>query len=503
MNRRLLLIFVFLISLLPALYLTYLHTVDPFLYTPLSDISDAFSSGRLNAISTDQPTYILTLYTISSICNIAPLQLAYLPIGALIFPFCIYALARRIVGSRTIPILLILYFAFDISIYTGHFSVLAYAWAHPLFFIFILLYMMYSTSDKRNPSLIALILIIFTSIVFLHPTYVFWAVSFAIALNLLIAISKAVRLSNVKLIPTPFLTISLFAIYFGFNQIYFGFYIHRAILIEPEIITEQFSNMVRSFLGFSAPLSTPYQMFVGAPTAVIGYATFARTLILVSCILLGIVAWLKMHYRDFSKKFDNMLVIATALLIAGMMHTIGYAAYGHISMRFMILVFPIIAILLLKKVELKKTMNVMVALIIVLAFSQTISYIAGGSEVNDIDVETVASSDWLTSHTHGKVVFLSDFITSQMTKFYFKNVGREVTQQFYSSELFSLIVTGDNKIASTEFVIVNMQMNWTSSTGWATFEPLKHYEVEIGENVNLNKIYDDGIVTIFRSTSFQ
>jgi hypothetical protein len=503
MNRRLLLIFVMMLSLLPAFYLATLHTVDPFLYTPLSEVSKGATFGELSEINEDQPSYVVILYTISSLCNIPPLQLAYLPIGAIIFPFCIYALSRRIIDSKIIPILLLLYFAFDFSIYQGQYSVLAYAWAHPLFFIFILLYFMHSSSEKRNPRLVALILLTFTCIVFLHPTYVFWAISFAVGLNVIIAITKSGRFPNVKLTPTPFLTISLFVIYFGFNQVYFGFYLHRVLLVEPEMISEQFISMLRGFLGLSAPLTSPYQIWVGAPTAIIGYAAFARTSILVLCLLLGMGAWIKKNHRNMGIKFDTPMVLIIALLIAGAMHTIGYAFYGHISMRFMILLFPVTAVFLMKKAGLRRSINLFVALIILLAFAQTASYVTSNPEVNNLDVQLAPYSNWLIAHKTSDVVLLSDFSTSQLTNYYFETAGESMTQRFYYSEFYSSLVSGDEEIVVAEFVALNWGEEVTLSVGWATFEPVRDHSVEISENVHLNRIYDDGLVSLMRSNFFK
>jgi hypothetical protein len=502
MNRRLLFILIFLISLLPSLYLAYLHTVDPFLYSPLADTAYAQDSGMLTDINKNTPAYVVVIYTISSICNIPPLQLAYLPIGAIIFPFCIYALAKRILPSKIIPILLLLYFAFDFSLYPGNFSLLAYAWAHPLFFVFVLLFIMYSQSERRNPSLIALIIVIFTAITFLHPTYVFWAISFAISLNVVLAITKFFKFREVKLTSTPYLTLSLFVIYFGFNQLYFGFYLSRVIIIEPEVISEQFVSMVRTFLGLAAPLSAPYQNFIPAPTVVIGYAAFSRTSLLVLCLMLGIINWLRKYYHKFSIKFDGMITITVALLIAGMLHTIGYALYGHISMRFMIMFFPIIAVFLMGKTNLKKSINVLVTLVIVLAFAQTASYIAVAPPVNNIDAVTEPYSDWLISHASGEVVLLSDFDTSQITYFYYREAGENMTQRYYTSDFYAAMVNGTEEINITEYVALNWDMSATYSVGWTTFDPVSEYAVQISENVHLNRIFDDGHISLMRSTYF-
>ena len=502
MNRRLLLVFILLLSLLPALYLSYIHYVDSFLYTPLASTSEGIALGGLTDVSSDQPSYVVILYTISSICNIPPLQLGYLPIGALIYPFCIYALTRNLLESKWIPLLLLLYFSFDFSILIGQYSVFAYAWAHPLFFIFILLFIKYSVSETRNPQMVALLLIVFTSIVFLHPTYVFWAISFTIGLNVIIGISKATRLTNVHLTPTPFLTIALFVIYFGFNQLYFGFYLHRVILIEPETISEQFITTIRNFLGFQTPVSVPYQMSGSAATSIIGYASFGRSLIIVLSLLIGIFAWVRKNYHELSKKFDSSLVVITALLIAGMMHTIGYAFYGHISMRFMIMFFPIIAIFLIRKSDLKKSVNMIIALLLVLAFAGTISYAASNQKVNNIDIETVPYSDWLISHTEKRVVLLSDFTTSQLTKCHFSEAGRSITQRFYYSELYSMIVSGKEQITNTEFIAMNWETGSTTSVGWSAFEPVSKYYIEISENTHLNRIFDDGHISLLRSTYF-
>lgn len=502
MNKKLLFIFILLVSLLPSLYLSYLHTVDSFLLSPLAETAHGQYAGTLTDVNKNTPAYVVIIYTLSTVCAIPPLQLAYLPIGTIIFPFCIYALAKRILPSKYLPMVLLLYFASDFSLYPGNFSILAYAWVHPLFFVFVLLFIMYSQSERRNPSLIAIIVLIFTAITFLHPTYVFWAITFAISLNIILGITKYFKFKEVKLTSTPFLTLSLFVIYFGFNQLYFGFYLSRVIIIEPEVISEQFVSMIRTFLGLAAPLTAPYQNFIPAPTVVVGYAAFSRTSLLILCLMLGIMNFLRKYYHEFPKKFDGMIAITVALLIAGMMHTIGYALYGHISMRFMILFFPIMAVFLMGKTNLKKSINILVTLLIVLAIAQTASYVATDPPVNNLDAVAQPYSHWLITHAPGDVVLLSDFDTSQMTLYYFSEAGENITQRYYTSDFYSIMVNGTESIESTEYLALNWDMTITNSVGWTAFDPVSDYAVQISENSHLNRIFDDGHISLMKSTAY-
>jgi len=499
MNRRLLWIFVFLLCLIPSLYLSYLKDMNSFLFTPLSEAAKGVNVGALSLFSQEQPAYTITLYAVSSITGIDPLVMGHSPIGCLIFPFCVFAITRRLVGHSIYPTLLLLFFAFDFSIYPGYYNVFAYAWTFPMFFSFILIYILYSTSEKRNIKYISLILILFTATVFLHPTYVFWAITFAIGINIFISLSKLFHFSKVNFIPTPFLAVLLIVIYFGFNQLTFGVYLNKVLLIEPDTISEQFISLFRSFLGLSTELAEPYQISASVPTTIIGYGVFARTAMILICLMAGIIYWFRRNYGNISRKFDNPMIVMFSILFVGIMHTVGYAFYGHASLRSIGLIFPIVALLILTKVNMKRLLKIFMAVILILAFSQTISYVASNPPVSGIDIETEPFCDWIMFHTNKDVQLLSDFDTSQISSYHFRSADRALDQVYYDSDLFASILKGDEGIGNIQFIAFNWELDKTTSLGWVIYEPVLKYANQISENTHLDRIYDDGQISLTRN----
>lgn len=500
MNRKLFWIFIFLICLIPSIYLSYLKETDAFLFSALSKAGNGVNMGELMQVTEEQPSYPIELFAVASIAGIDPLQMGHSPIGCLIFPFCVFAVTRRLVGSNLFPTLLLVYFAFDFSIFRGYFSVFAYAWTFPLFFVFLLLYIQYSSSEKRNIKYITLILVIFTSIVFLHPTYVFWAISFAIGINIFMSLSKTLHFKKVNFTPTPFLAVLLIVVYFGFNQLTFGVYLNKALLIEPEAISDQFVTLIRSFLGLSTELPEPYQISASVPTTMIGYAVFARTAVILLCLIGGIAIWFRRYHGKITASFDNSMILMFSLLFVGVMHTVGYAFYGHASLRAIGLVFPIVVLLLLTKLDTKRLLRIFMALILVLAISQTLSYAASDPPVSNLDIQSKPYCDWIMGHTDRTVQILSDFDTSQVSSYHFNSQNRDFVPRYYDSDLYGALVKGEEGIGSIEFIAFNWETTQTTSLGWVIYEPVSKYFDQLSDNKYLDSIYDDGEITVMKNT---
>jgi hypothetical protein len=63
-------------------------------------------------------------------------------------------------------------------------------------------------------------------------------------------------------------------------------------------------------------------------------------------------------------------------------------------------------------------------------------------------------------------------------------------------------VNGTDEIRTTEYIAFNWGMGATYSVGWTTFDPVSDYVVQISENTHLNRIFDDGHISLMRSTYF-
>lgn len=502
-------LFLIILLLIPSLFLVHIKLINPFFWWPLSDIFVITNSGdmsRTTSMLSETPAYGLILYILSTVSGLTPIKVAYYPIGALIVPLCYFCLSKKIFESTLMAILITLYIAYDFSIYPGYFSTFSYLWTETLFISFLILYIF--IINKKDWRYFILIFIIFVTTYNLHPTYTFWIITLTLAINLSLYLVKIIDPDRkISLTTSTFWVFVVF--YFSFNQLIYSQFIRKVISIEPSMISDEFLSTIKSFLG-SHPLTEKYTLPTQPPNAIIGYSTFIRTVVIFVFLSVALIFWIKNNYRNISQKFDNDMILLTSLLMVGVIHTVGYALYGHMSLRFIVLMFPIATVLALKKANLRDTVAIIFLIsIILLGVLQTGSYIIEHYKdpVNNIDNVKVGSI-WLLKEVHGTPGILSDFDTSQILNFYFISENRNISQKFYNSELYNLIVSPEynqetNKALRTkiDYVVINNANidETTTSVGWKNFEPLSKYSYGIENNININKIYDSGNIWVSKT----
>jgi len=504
-NHRIVFLGYVAVWLLPSLYLTRIRLVDPFFWWPLSDVAIAVNHGQMSSISADMPAYPIIIYILSSISGLPPMEFSYLPVGAMITPICYFVLAKRLFKSELVAFSLATYSAWDFSIYSGNFNAFAYAWTTPLFILLLFFMMLYFLNRTRPLRNVQAILLIFLATYFLHPTYAMWVVMSIVLARIALVNFGARKGARNTVGKGTYLAVSLVTMFLAFNRLFYDVYLKVVVNVDMESVSDGFMSTIRSFIGLSqvSPME-PHMLPTGAPTQIIGYATFVRT----GLILLFVLCGLGLSYRDSQRRrtrtqrgvdFDSVLV--SSIIIVGVIHVIGYALYGHMSLRFVGVFYPIAVVLLLRGVRPRGITTYLIpfflASLLLLAVAQSLSYElepAGKSE--NVIYETQPGSEWLSRSIYADARMLSDFHTSQVMFYYFAFKNRTFDEQSYDSSIFESVIGLGNEsthriLMHFDYIIVNQKMSSTPSISWKIYEPLRLYNSNIASDQYLSKIYDD------------
>lgn len=505
-NKVLIYLMLLFVWFSPSLFLSYIKYADPFLWWPLSGVATALNSGELSIAGDVQPAYSIILYSISGVTGLSAVQLSYFPIGGVVVPICYYALSKKILKSNIISVLLATYVAYDFSIYPGHYNVFAYTWARPLFLSFLLLYISYLSKKVVTWKFAFPIILVFLATYHLHPTYTSWMILFSIFINIFSFFAKRLSIGNVTFKLTIGMALTFIIVFFSLNQYFYNIFLSRVILTEFDMILDEFTATIRVFLNISEPSVEKYALSTKPPTQVIGWANFMRTLLILITLVIASFLWLKNNFNNLREKVDDDIILVGTFFLVGVGHTVGYALYGHMSLRFITLMYPIIVTLMLKNINIKNfVLAIFLVSLISLSFLQTSSFIVENYNTHSSILDySKPSCVWFLNKTQDSPSVLSDFHTSQIFNFYFASENRYLIQQFYDSEKYEALITTNYNLTkallgSTDYIVVNRNMDSTPSVGWKTFEPLFPYSAKINTNLHLNKVYDDSNIWIFKT----
>ncbi len=497
---------VLVLWVLPGIVLSHRNYVDPFLWTELSDVASAQNTGSLSPTYADSFAYSALLDSVSSITGIGPRVLSIAPIGAVITPLLSFVSVRRYLRSTLFASLFSLYVALDYTLASSEYSVFAYAWLHPLFLTFLFLIMFYAgflrvpeegRFRRNNLGVVSVLLGIFFAVFFFHPTYTLWIITLMVGFAAAVTISQKVGVKSLQIRNVSSLAACFVVVYLGFSQLFYKTFLRRAASLGIESIPEQSFILLRNLLGLGAPLSGPFSATPAPPTLIIGYAISIRTLLILSFVAGLLLIWILRNYGRIARAVNSDVILAVGLLVVGVSHTIGYALYGHLSLRFVVLAFPLVVLLAARTLNLTKIAVIFVAALLLLAGAQMVSYtIQVPVKVGALE-DTLHSADWLSSHEPSRISILADFETSQTTLFHFRQQGKTMSQQFFTNQSFGDLVSNRGIQGSPTYVLVNIQETTTLSSGYQAYQPLASHSSEIDANQHLGKIYNDGTVRIY------
>ncbi len=501
-------VLVVMLWLLPAVVFAQRRYVDPFLWTQLSDVAFTEKTGSFRSTYADSFAYSALLYSVSAIAGIDPGTLSFVPIGSIATPLLGLVITRRLVTSSLFAVLFSLYLAFDFTLSSSQYSSFAYAWLHPLFLTFLLVLVLYAgfaraehttvgQAKRGSRRFLLLLITIFFTVYYFHPTYTFWILTLTGGLAVTVAITRKLGSLGLQVKNVTALAVCFGVIYLGFNELFYRTIIKKALSADPEMIPEQSLTMMRYLLGSKVTSLEPYSATPAPPTLSIGYAISIRTALIICFLAAVIIVWVIKNRGGFVRSINSDVILVVGLLGVGISHTIGYALYGHLSIRFVVLAFPLAVLLAAKTMGMKRVALFFAVALLVLAVAQTTSYAIQVPIREGALEQTAFSTAWLTSHNLDRISILGDFESSQTMSFHFQHEGRVIKQQFFDSQIYGDVVQGNRVPDTIMYLVVNKQEPVTLSSGWHAYEPLFRYSGQLDSNRFISKTYDDGTIWIY------
>jgi hypothetical protein len=458
--------------------------------------------------------YEMMLLVIAKATGLSAKGIQFLPIGGLILPILYFAVSKKIFKSTLFASLLIIYVSYDPTLIPGHYNVFAYAWTRALFLIFILIYIRL-LREKRLTE-IPLLILTFIGTFSIYWTTSGWMILFAISVNLIllsqIVIGKDER---AKRRLTLNMTLIFIVIYLMFSDVFYHEFLEVVLRGRfgsgPQEALPLFYTQLEGLLIGTSALA--HEKYLVAPTSnpIVGWTLLFRYLVILVPIAIYILVRLKRFCKTKSmglNKLDVHSYLLWPLFIVGILHTLTYIAYGHVSFRYIVFMFPIVTLLCLGRLRVKtlfKTIALIILLILVIVgFISFVESFLQPTKYADIE----PSADWLSTVADEKSVILTELDTAG--KYLVVGASHELffSTRCYNSSKYEKLVESryySNRNEELKNIADYIVMDKKSahlpivSVGWKYYEPLSYHIEAIENNVNIHKVYDDGAVWIFRT----
>ena len=516
-SRSLIVFLLFVLLLIPGLLLWRIEFTDPFIHPILADAQAVINTGHLFSLHESSAQTSL-LVALSNVTGVPLSELSVVPIGTVVVPFCFFALSRRLFKSNLLAAGLAIYVACDVVLVPTHYNIFAYAWTRPLFFMFVLLHVILVNDQARKWIVVPLLWLIFLATFFTHSTYAAWMISFTFAVYIILLLEKrffGVYRQRSRLVGR--MAISFVVFYMFFSNNLYGYYLPK--LVEQGSYLEAIPNLdvlIRTSVGTHVISQSPY-LVTPVPSEMIGWAALCRHAVIFLCIALMVLyrfkglVFTRMHMPRL--QYDYLI---WALIATGLVHVGIYWLHGRPTLRFSVLMFPIVAVLCLTwhgRCHLSRY-----AFVFGLAFLAVAMFVAflsaQGQNPQSTYSQIESSGTWLLSVTGTmEADILTDYDTggkyllNEVTTFDCAEPASKYTYHFFNSYSYGWLVAGDHAeywnahlVTDNSFVVIDEVSSTrpTHGLGWKYYLPLSDYHHDIRANHELCLIYADDNVSIFK-----
>lgn len=353
MRRQLLFAGTLLACAVPGAILAFKNVVDPFHYFRLFRVELVASAGHFQpidlAVSTFNPVRLgleALLAMIGIMGGVGANELSVLPLGSFIVPIGAWVLTYSLTRNLLLSALIAIYLGFYHGMILVQYNTFLYAFVHFLFLIFVSL-LQGLRRDNATARIVAL-LMLFVATFFMYHTVSLWMV---IALFGIACYSFVVRRMSPRLKSGPASVPSLFSLalaslvtYLFFDRVIYAA-LQRSVLGTNEALGA-FATVFAAFSQLIGQQSEALGQYELANVTNRASATFS--IVVTATIFLGLlaaaVAWaLARRHRDapgpsstIAEKLGPVWAASAVILF----HTLGYAAYGTLSLRPVYLLLP-------------------------------------------------------------------------------------------------------------------------------------------------------------------
>lgn len=464
----------------------------------------------LNSLAYDATFFYLpgpeiNIIVISKILGLPPKSLQFLPILAVPLIFSLYALAEKIIPSKSSILKLLSVF---ITIYSvgrssmNFFTVWPHAWAYVLYPIALALF--YDVIRKKSVEKTLLLFLIFVAIHFCSYTAEYWVVSFSLIMSFLFMLvsSRFKPSKNNPRIRNPInLALISLVIMLMFNRaIYFSFL--PIIRLDFGVSTNSLLTFIYKYFHISPKPS----YYCTMPLQI----SYANLLFLISILIPIIVGGIKLIRKIIIGEYDSKLYpiswlcFVLATITVSVVDIFIYSMVGVIPFRYVLLTFPLVSVAFLWRFFHRRSLkySLFVIILILSAIAPVLHYAYGTIRTSPLRyAEFESSCNWLLSHQfRQEPKIMGDQPTIEKYFLEARIVGKNFERHFLNDDAYRSIVncSGENlKLDKVvDFVILNMKSQRIYTLGWIQYESFAKYTNEISNNLYLYKIYSDGVVWI-------
>jgi len=493
----------------PAIVLGCLGYVEVYVYPKIALVQQLFNMGYLDPSNVRDPGYPIWLLILSEISGLSTINLFFLPIGAFLFSLMYFCIARKIFENSAIAFFFAIYSTWDISL-MGEYNATFYALTHPIYLLFILLIL--QLRETKKTKILCCLYMFFIGSFLIHSEAPLWMIVAIVIINSASLMENRLKKNDRAKIKMGHLAaFSFIIIFLSFNSLFYDVWIKRLKNFNP---SEPLSLLLTSKLKPGPWTAEKYLTSLYDP--LLNWLRILQYMIIFLPIFLAILS----NVRKFIMKSGRIalgqkemyLYLWFMFIVTAFIDAVAYSVVGWVSLKYIGLVFPILTIVSLYQLGVKKNFRVVIlSILMALVFSNAILYMNSLHEritrYNDIE----AGADWLFKNSPQGKMLLTDLPT--YGKFLIKTViyNTSFTPCFYNShiyeELFILNSSSVNISSSLEKKFDYLVVDYKSckrpiqTIGNKYYEPLLFHLHNIDNKVALHRVYVDNIVLIFESNN--
>ena len=503
-------LFLIICSSFPIFY-SINGVVDAFSFWHMAFVQKfAFSSHFPLEDVTYSPKYIpgaiYTYMILHKVTAIPVKQLHFFPFIGLILPLSYYSLCKKFSNSKAcifIVVLLMLNTPTPNEFFT--------MWPHAFgFFLFIsFIHIFFKVFNNKTPEGILTLVLIFVSVHFYSYTAEMWLLSFfTFILLILLAFSLVSRTDLIKKKMMLSLFVAFISIFLGFNRIFYEAYLPTGRFISTILeSSERFLYNYGKFFSLSESNKYIYRMEPNIYLSLSGMLFLSLMILIILYSVLQSLLTLKRsdNLKNIIAQANTYVYFKYALIATGVCDILVYAARGVLTLRYIYFIFPLIVLITLNELPLKKKYSFSILFILLFcALSHSIlSWNSDALTSNPTQYKNFEmSANWFMENADQKKA-LTDLLTGN--KYLLEGVikGQRFDKIFINLDQYDMIVNpqdyGNNKLNNyAPYLIINKNLKKVLSDKWGTYELSDHLN-EINRNSNINKIYDDNIIFIFKT----
>jgi hypothetical protein len=439
------------------------------------------------------------------------MELQFLPICGFILPFFVLALCGRLFKSFSpaAGAALALFTAYQLTGFS--YSVDFYGWSLCLYLTFITIYVRLLL--RKELRLAVILFLVFVLSNFFYYRIEMWMLVTTLAVSITLSLTRKVQRKagwNVK--RSPAMSAAFIVIFLGFNSIlYLSFVPDASTIIAGTSVSDFFSKLAYMFTG--SGIGVGGYKYTEPASFWSSWLTFGLILTIAIPIFYGVSKDLRRRTGFRSIPLHNMPIASNlkwAILVTGVCDGFVYSAMGVFSIVYLYALFPFVSAISLgqihpnarhfKHVSRIFFVSLVILSIVLFALGVNLGQYGGKSKYDDVR----PGANWLVGSTNATGPVLSDINT--YAKFIMLNHSNRIdpTPPMYDTSVYGQVVGNHEysnelpKLAS--FVIINEKSADSPlvTINWQVFQPIGWHLQEINSNQNIDKIYDDSMVSILK-----